>query len=117
MATPTDPSNTTAALQPTLLTANGMHIAVVGCSHGELDAMYACLQHIQQSQQIKVDLLLCCGDFQSVRNYPDLQCMAVPPKYRQLQTFYKYYSGECVAPVLTVFIGGNHEASNYLLEL
>ena len=37
--------------------------------------------------------------------------MAVPPKYRQMQTFYKYYSGEKKAPVLTVFIGGNHEAS------
>lgn len=29
----------------------------------------------------------------------------------------RYYSGEKVAPVLTVFIGGNHEASNYLQEL
>lgn len=28
--------------------------------------------------------------------------------------FHKYYSGELVAPVLTVFIGGNHEASSYL---
>ena len=29
-------------------------------------------------------------------------------------SFYKYYSGEAIAPLLTVFIGGNHEASNYL---
>jgi len=29
----------------------------------------------------------------------------------------RYYSGELVAPVLTIFIGGNHEASNYLQEL
>jgi len=29
----------------------------------------------------------------------------------------RYYSGEKKAPVLTVFIGGNHEASNYLQEL
>lgn len=29
----------------------------------------------------------------------------------------RYYSGEKIAPVLTVFIGGNHEASNYLQEL
>lgn len=34
-----------------------------------------------------------------------------------MNTFYKYYAGECVAPVLTVFIGGNHEASNHLWEL
>ncbi|CAN0556655.1 unnamed protein product, partial [Ectocarpus sp. 8 AP-2014] len=32
-------------------------------------------------------------------------------------TFHKYYSGELVAPVLTIFIGGNHEASSYLQVL
>jgi len=31
--------------------------------------------------------------------------------------FYRYYTGELVAPVLTIFIGGNHEASNHLQEL
>ncbi len=34
-----------------------------------------------------------------------------------MNTFYKYFSGECLAPIPTVFVGGNHEASNYLLEL
>lgn len=29
----------------------------------------------------------------------------------------RYYSGERRAPILTLFIGGNHEASNYLQEL
>jgi len=29
----------------------------------------------------------------------------------------RYYSGEKTASVLTIFIGGNHEASNYLQEL
>ena len=29
----------------------------------------------------------------------------------------QYYSGEAVAPILTVFIGGNHEASNHMREL
>lgn len=28
----------------------------------------------------------------------------------------RYHSGEKTAPVLTIFIGGNHEASNYLQE-
>lgn len=65
----------------------------------------------------QVDLLICCGDFQAVRNVSDLKCMAVPDKYLEINTFYKYYSGEKVAPVLTIFIGGNHEASNYLSEL
>ena len=31
--------------------------------------------------------------------------------------FHEYYSGARVAPCLTVFIGGNHEASNHLFEL
>lgn len=31
--------------------------------------------------------------------------------------FPRYYSGEKKAPVLTIFIGGNHEASNHLQEL
>ncbi|ETW85004.1 hypothetical protein HETIRDRAFT_457218 [Heterobasidion irregulare TC 32-1] len=43
--------------------------------------------------------------------------MAVPDKYKQLGEFYKYYTGEMTAPVLTIIIGGNHEASNYLWEL
>lgn len=29
----------------------------------------------------------------------------------------RYYSGEKEAPILTLFIGGNHEASNFLQEL
>jgi lariat debranching enzyme len=43
--------------------------------------------------------------------------MAVPPKFRVMGDFYKYYSGEKIAPVLTIFVGGNHEASSYLVEL
>lgn len=31
--------------------------------------------------------------------------------------FQKYYTGKKKAPVFTIFIGGNHEASNYLNEL
>lgn len=29
----------------------------------------------------------------------------------------RYYKGEKEAPILTIFVGGNHEASNYLQEL
>lgn len=29
----------------------------------------------------------------------------------------RYYTGAKVAPVLTIVIGGNHEASNYMWEL
>ncbi|GFT86236.1 lariat debranching enzyme [Nephila pilipes] len=94
-----------------------MKIAVEGCAHGELDKIYEALHVLEKENNIKIDLLIICGDFQSVRNPSDLHCMAVPPKYRTMNTFYKYYSGEKIAPVLTIFIGGNHEASNYLSEL
>ena len=57
-----------------------------GCCHGELDAIYADLAALPEP----VDLLLVCGDFQAVRNWKDLQCMAVPEKYKRLGTFYKY---------------------------
>ena len=65
-----------------------------------------------------------------MRNSGDLGTMACPPKYRAMNTFYKYYSGQLArphaalptspfqtAPVLTIFIGGNHEASNHAWEL
>uniref|UniRef100_A0A3P8R1Z1 Lariat debranching enzyme C-terminal domain-containing protein n=1 Tax=Astatotilapia calliptera TaxID=8154 RepID=A0A3P8R1Z1_ASTCA len=94
-----------------------MKIAVEGCCHGELDKIYETIEYLEQKEGVKVDLLLCCGDFQAVRNEGDLKCMAVPAKYRTMQTFYKYYSGEKKAPVFTIFIGGNHEASNHLQEL
>ncbi|TFY67350.1 hypothetical protein EVJ58_g1673 [Rhodofomes roseus] len=94
-----------------------MKVAIEGCCHGELDAIYSGIQSLEQRNGYKVDVLLICGDFQAIRNYRDLQCMAVPDKYRQLGEFWKYYTGEKVAPVLTLVIGGNHEASSYFWEL
>ncbi|KAI6043911.1 hypothetical protein EDC04DRAFT_492203 [Pisolithus marmoratus] len=57
------------------------------------------------------------GTSKAVRNHSDLLCMSVPQKYRQLGDFWRYYTGEKTAPVLTIVIGGNHEASNYFWEL
>ncbi|KAH9574598.1 hypothetical protein CY35_01G066900 [Sphagnum magellanicum] len=34
-----------------------------------------------------------------------------------MNSFWKYYSGAEIAPFPTLFVGGNHEASNYLWEL
>ncbi|KAL6065624.1 lariat debranching enzyme [Balamuthia mandrillaris] len=98
-------------------TETGIKVAVVGCSHGELDQIYSSILHIQECYGITIDLLLCCGDFQAVRNLEDLNSLSCKPTYRRMNTFYKYYSGEMTAPVLTLFIGGNHEASNHLAEL
>ena len=94
-----------------------IRVAVQGCAHGELDAIYATIAEMERVQGKKVDLLLCCGDFQSIRFKSDLACMAVPEKFKQLGTFHQYYTGAKVAPVPTIFVGGNHEASNYLQEL
>ncbi len=33
----------------------------------------------------------------------DLETMACPPKYRDIRTFYKYYSGEKKPPFPTLF--------------
>lgn len=68
-------------------------VAIVGCGHGELDVMYETLQHIEKERNVKVDMLICCGDFQAVRNEDDLSDMACPQKYQRMNTFYKYYSG------------------------
>jgi lariat debranching enzyme len=43
--------------------------------------------------------------------------MSVPDKYKKLKDFHRYYSGKQKAPILTIFIGGNHEAMNYLKDL
>jgi len=94
-----------------------MRIAIEGCTHGELEKTYQTIKEIEAQDGNKVDLLLCCGDFQSTRNLSDLACMACPDKYKSMCSFYKYYSGEAIAPLLTIFIGGNHEATNYLQEL
>lgn len=96
---------------------NVVNIAVQGCCHGELDAIYRHIQATENRTGTKVDLLLICGDFECVRDTYDLCCMAVPPKYRHMKNFYKYFNGECIAPVKTIFIGGNHEASNVLQSL
>ena len=91
-----------------------MHIAVEGCCHGELNKIYETLQYIESKENLQIELLLCCGDFQAVRNEKDLMCMACPDKHKAMQDFWEYYSGKKTAPYLTIFIGGNHEASNYL---
>ncbi|KIM28711.1 hypothetical protein M408DRAFT_68931, partial [Serendipita vermifera MAFF 305830] len=92
-------------------------IAVEGCCHGELNNTYAELEKLELQTNQKVDALIICGDFQAIRNQSDLLCMAVPQKYRQLGQFHEYYTGSKKAPVLTIVIGGNHEASNYMWEL
>ncbi|GAB7346836.1 hypothetical protein MBLNU459_g1925t1 [Dothideomycetes sp. NU459] len=105
-------------MDPGLSEEKGVRIAVEGCGHGTLDAIYA---SVERACAVKgwpgVDLVIIGGDFQAVRNAYDLTCVSMPAKYREMHDFHQYYSGARTAPYLTVFVGGNHEASNYLFEL
>ncbi|OBA24062.1 hypothetical protein METBIDRAFT_30408 [Metschnikowia bicuspidata var. bicuspidata NRRL YB-4993] len=87
-----------------------VRIAVEGCCHGKLNKIY--LQVPKNAE-----LLVICGDFQAIRNQRDLKAMNVPQKYLEMGDFPNYYLGKKKAPILTVFIGGNHELSLYLREL
>ncbi|KAI9828157.1 MAG: hypothetical protein M1832_003684 [Thelocarpon impressellum] len=101
-----------------LLEKKGVRIAVEGCGHGTLNAIYSSVEKsCSNNGWDGVDLLIIGGDFQAVRNASDLNGMSVPIKYREIGDFHEYYSGSRRAPYLTLFIGGNHEASNYLQEL
>ena len=92
-------------------------IAVQGCSHGDLNSIYKSIENYQTKTNHKIDALLCCGDFQSLRNTSDYTSLAVPAKYRSIGSFHEYYACEKIAPVLTIFIGGNHENMKALQEL
>ena len=94
-----------------------LRVAVVGCAHGELEKIYDSIENVQRKHNITVDVLLCCGDFQAMRSSEDLQGLSCPQKYKRLISFHHYYNGTKRAPVLTIFIGGNHEASGHSFEV
>ncbi|CAD6502771.1 BgTH12-05361 [Blumeria graminis f. sp. triticale] len=97
---------------------HGLRVAVQGCCHGTLHAIYDSATKACNVRGWKtLDLLIIGGDFQAVRNANDLTVMSCPIKYRQIGDFHSYYSGARKAPYLTIFVGGNHEASNHLWEL
>ena len=66
-----------------------LNVVVEGCCHGALDQIYASVGQIERRRGVKVDLLLVCGDFQALRNEDDFEALAVPPKYRAMESFYK----------------------------
>ncbi|KAH8906729.1 lariat debranching enzyme [Coniochaeta sp. PMI_546] len=102
----------------TLTVVEGVRVAVEGCGHGTLNAIYAAVERsCQERNWDGVDLLIIGGDFQATRNAADLSVMSVPVKYRELGDFHEYYAGTRKAPYLTIFVAGNHEASSYLWEL
>ncbi|ROV89094.1 hypothetical protein VMCG_09874 [Cytospora schulzeri] len=104
--------------KPDLFEKEGVRVAVEGCGHGTLNAIYAAVTAAAKARGWPgVDVLIICGDFQAARNGRDVEVMSVPSKYRVLGDFHEYYAGHRAAPYLTLFIAGNHEASSYLWEL
>jgi lariat debranching enzyme len=93
-----------------------LRIAVVGCLHGSLKDVYDKIKYNESITDKKVDLLICCGDFEAVRNRDDLRYKSCPEKYKHMGQFQYYYNSNTPPPYLTIFIGGNHEASNVLDE-
>ncbi|KAK2754841.1 hypothetical protein FQN54_006734 [Arachnomyces sp. PD_36] len=90
--------------------APGLRVAFEGCGHGTLHNIYASVKKAAELRNWDgVDL--------AVRNANDLTCMSVPNKFKRIGDFHEYYSGARAAPYLTIFVGGNHEASNHLFEL
>jgi lariat debranching enzyme len=79
--------------------------------------VYKQITELEKQLNIKVDLLIICGDFQALRDQTDLDYLHCPPKYKSMGSFYKYFESQVNPPVLTVFIGGNHEAVNYMRNL
>jgi lariat debranching enzyme len=59
-------------------------VAVEGCCHGELDAIYNTIVRLATEKNVTCDLLLVCGDFECIRDIYDLKSVAVPQKYRKL---------------------------------
>jgi lariat debranching enzyme len=81
-----------------------MRILVAGCLHGAWETLVeTATDFISQGESI--DLIVLCGDGQTMRNEDDLNSFHCPPRYRKLGTFSKLYTG---------FIAGNHEACDFL---
>lgn len=94
-----------------------MKVAIFGCLHGMLDEMYKSVQSAECHHKTTIDFIIVCGDCQTIRHFDDLKCLSVPDKYKKVGDFHQYYSGAKKIPKLTIFVGGNHEASNYLMTL
>ena len=90
-----------------------IRIVITGCIHGNLEKMYS---EILKNNKEKIDLIICTGDFESLITKNDLNYLSCPEKYKTMGDFYKYYNKIKKVPILTIFIGGNHEASNILNE-
>ena len=91
-----------------------INIAITGCIHGSMKKMYDDIWNYSQQNKMNIDLVLCTGDFECMIEQSDMKYLSCPDKYKHMGDFHKYYEGLYPVPFLTIFIGGNHEASNIL---
>jgi len=92
-------------------------IAFFGDIHGHHDRMVSAVHEWQRNAGVQIDLIVCCGDFEALRDEVDLQSVAGPEKYRRMGDYGAYHRGEKAFPTEVIFIGGNHEAYNCLDEV
>uniref|UniRef100_A0A1X7TSV1 Uncharacterized protein n=1 Tax=Amphimedon queenslandica TaxID=400682 RepID=A0A1X7TSV1_AMPQE len=88
-----------------------LNIAIGGCCHGKLDLVYDKLLQIQEREGIKLDLFSTLSKPQpglhfvfisAIRDQDDLNCMAVPDKYKQIGSFHKGLWEEHLSPWLWI---------------
>lgn len=66
--------------------------------------IYASIVQTEQKTGQKVDLLICCGDFQAVRNQEDLATMNCPDKYLTMVGMYGWMKGVDVCVYVCVCV-------------
>ncbi|XXQ35269.1 Lariat debranching enzyme C-terminal domain-containing protein [Plasmodiophora brassicae] len=94
-----------------------MLIAVAGNVHGEFYHVHKALLKRKKIVGDTVDLLIVCGNMLAARNASDLTQVVMPDRYQSRHSFYKYYTRELMAPTNVLFIGGEQEAYNFLMEM
>ena len=89
-------------------------IAIFGDIHGHQDLMVQAVLRWQEKTGDRINWILCVGDFQSLRDETDMRAMACPAKYQHIGDYPAYHTGQKTFPAEVIFIGGNHEAYNWL---
>lgn len=93
-----------------------LRAAVFGDVHGRQDLMYIAALDWQERHKKSIDVILQVGDFETIRNEDDLTYYFAPKKYHKISEIADYCNGRAKVPILTVFIGGNHEAWGVLAD-
>lgn len=93
-----------------------MRVVIFSDTHGEWHSMY------ERALREQADVVLHCGDIETLRDENDLAYYIAPKKYKRkymegTEPFeYQYYYEQGGVPLLTFFIAGNHENWNYLYK-